>query len=94
MSWMDDSSSEDEDDEYATSDGDVLGYAQATRRGSSSNGADQLGSESPWKLDVNALGTNRVRCFGLVDGSFCLADAWSYFSLPCIAHRRRRIPTG
>ena len=42
--WMDDSSSVDEDDEYATSNGDVLGYAQATSRGSSSNGADQLGS--------------------------------------------------
>ena len=94
MSWMDDSSSEDEDDEYATSDGDVLGYAQATRRGSSSNGADQLGSESPWGLGVNAPGSNHIRCFGLVDGSFCLAGTWSHFSLLCIAHQCRRIPTG
>ena len=43
MGWMDDSSSEDKDDEYTTSDRDILGYAQATSCGSSSNGADQLG---------------------------------------------------
>lgn len=77
--WTDDSSDEEDEDEYVASDGDVLGYSKDNkRRGSSSKVQATLASE--WEMDMNAFESGQVCCSDIIEHILLIVCAVVYVS--------------